>query len=278
MAKQVGVIGFRGKIKNQSYYSSKNGGELVRTINEGMSARVKTAQEYANTRKNNSEFGMCGDFAGAIIKPISLRWRFILDSIATGKMVKSLKEIVKLDATGKWGERVVGDSYNDAILNAFNSFSKNEAPSDLVSALSTNLKYDSTAQKVFNVDAINLSADEVNRLMALGANGATGISYVYSIVKPQYDAQTGVYTKAETKMEELTYIEGLGDFVSGHSSMLFDVDGEQAININPTAANAVSGILTIILPYRNVGGASNTLQQLCYACWTPITTGTAPEP
>ena len=135
MAKQTGIIALRGKIKGQSYYGSKVGGDLVRTINEGMSARVKSSQEYANTRKNNAEFGMCGDFAGAIIKPITQRWRFILDSIATGKMVKAMKELAVLDTAGEWGKRVVKLANYGTIYEKFNSFSKNEMPTEIVNAL-----------------------------------------------------------------------------------------------------------------------------------------------
>lgn len=274
MAKQLGLHKVQGKVGEYSYYESKNGGSVIRGINKGMSSRVKTAQEYANTRKNNSEFGMCGDFAGAIIKPISLRWRFILDSIATGKMVKTIKEFVKLDVSGKWGERVLKEAYFDQVREAFTSFSKNEIPAEVITQVNSDFHYDSAANQVFTTNGVFLNADTVNSLIEAGANKIKSVLYTYEVTKPKYDNAAGVYTKAVSKLTQLSDFESEIALVADEQKMIIADDMTSSANLDLASTDTITGLVIILLPCRMIGGVTNILQQLCSACWLPITAGT----
>lgn len=270
MAKQSGIHGLRGKVNGMSYYGSKNGGALVRKINEGMSSRVKTAKEYANTRKNNAEFGMCGDVAGAIIKPFSLRWRFILDSIATGKMVKVLKEIVKLDNTGSWGERVIKSTYFDQIRAAFNSFSKNEMIQDVVSHLSLGVTYDVDNETLAMQAGDILSEATIQELIALGANYFYVKAFALKVSTPQYDANSLAYSQAVTSLTELGDFDNAADLTAGSTIHIFGATTTDSGTDPMDGANGLGALAVVFLPARKVGQSISILQQHCSAYMVPV--------
>lgn len=106
MAKQSGIHQIRGKVGEMSYYQQAgvNAG-LVRRINQGLSDRVKTAAEFANTRLNNAEFktaSLVGAAAGHSVIPA---WRSMFRRFAQANMVKRVQELIKQDTTHPWGLR-----------------------------------------------------------------------------------------------------------------------------------------------------------------------------
>lgn len=270
MAKQTSLIKINGKADGQSFYTSKNGGALMRSINKGMSARVKDGKEYINTRKNNAEFGMCGDFAGAIIKPISLRWRFILDSIATGKLVKTMKELVILDAVNAWGQRVISNANFDTIREALNSFSKNEMIQRIVTALQSGVVYNPVGN-IVNIGAMpQLTVADQQELLAEGVNYFITKVYGLSTTVPAYDANAMAYTKAETHLFE-TNLETSGE-IDGSAALdlLADTEGDCSLSIVDSATN-FGGLLVVFMPARKVGSSISVLQEKCSAYIAPAT-------
>lgn len=271
MAKQTGIHGLKGKVDGMSYYSSKNGGKLVRKINEGLGQRVKSSREYLNTRKNNAEFGMCGDFAGSIIKPFSLRWRFILDSIATGKMVKILKELVALDAIDAWGERVLKNTYFNQIRAAFNSFSKNEMILDYVNAVDGHVTYSAAGTKIHLSSIPELSEDTKQELLGLGANYFMTKVFALQANVPQFDANSKTYGKSDVKLVEVFSLNKQNDIALGSSTDLFGSD-EGVVSISPVdTATAMGAFAVVFLPCRKVGSSISILQQYCSAYIAPVT-------
>lgn len=267
MAKQSGIHGIRGKINGASYYSSKNGGQLIRMINKGMSDRVKYAKEYANTRLNNAEFGAAGSLAGAIVRPISQRWRFILDSIATGKLVKAIKAAMMQDTASPWGERVVPLTEMAHLQDVFNGFSKNEMPQEVVNGLQNYLTYNASTKVIKTSADIEMSGDTVQQLLDKGANYFSVKVYAFNVRKPYIGVDGKTYVPSESLFVDITT-----DFGHDHVSV-----AEENVIINthevknaPAVLNEEShlgGVLVVFLPERKVGSEYFTLQELCSAYW-----------
>lgn len=269
MAKQSGIHGIRGKINGASYYSSKNGGQLIRMINEGMSERVKTAKEYANTRLNNAEFGAAGSLAGAIVRPISQRWRFILDSIATGKLVKAIKAAMMQDTASPWGERVVPLTEMAHLQDVFNGFSKNEMPQEVVDILQNSMTFAAASNDLSISDAAGLSADTVQQLIDKGATHVTTKVFAFNARKPYIGADGKTYVPADALFVDIT-----GTFGEGHVAIAEDavVIPSGLIENSLAVLNEEShlgGVLVVFLPERKVGNEYYTLQELCSAYWCP---------
>lgn len=269
MAKQSGIHGIRGKINGVSYYSSKNGGQLIRKINEGMSSRVKTAKEYANTRLNNAEFGAAGSLAGAIVRPISQRWRFILDSIATGKLVKDIKAAMMQDTASPWGERVVPLTEMAHLQDVFNGFSKNEMPQEVVNVLQNKLTFNATNRTIeISEDAI-MTADTIQQLSDKGATHVTTKAFAFNVRKPYIGADGKTYVPAESLMVDVSSLFGKANspIVAGSILVPADTATDSLAVLNEEAH--LGGVLVVFLPERKVGNEYYTLQELCSAYWCP---------
>lgn len=269
MAKQSGIHGIRGKINGVSYYSSKNGGQLIRKINEGMSSRVKTAKEYANTRLNNAEFGAAGSLAGAIVRPISQRWRFILDSIATGKLVKAIKAAMMQDTASPWGERVVPLTEMAHLQDVFNGFSKNEMPQEVVDVLQNDLSFAAATNTLAISSDAEMSNDTVQQLLDKGATHFSTKVFAFNVRKPYIGADGKTYVPADSLFVDISSEFGTENTsIAPLSSILASAEEPQS----PAVLNEEShlgGVLVVFLPERKVGNEYYTLQELCSAYWCP---------
>lgn len=269
MAKQSGIHGIRGKINGVSYYSSKNGGQLIRKINEGMSSRVKTAKEYANTRLNNAEFGAAGSLAGAIVRPISQRWRFILDSIATGKLVKAIKAAMMQDTASPWGERVVPLTEMAHLQDVFNGFSKNEMPQEVVTSLQSFVTFNAATSSLNIVGDINMSSDTAQQLTDKGATHVSVKVFAFNVRKPYIGADGKTYVPAEPLFVDISSTFGQNNIAvaAGEGLIAGDTLSNSIAVLNEESH--LGGLLVVFLPERKVGNEYFTLQELCSAYWCP---------
>lgn len=269
MAKQSGIHGIRGKINGVSYYSSKNGGQLIRKINEGMSSRVKTAKEYANTRLNNAEFGAAGSLAGAIVRPISQRWRFILDSIATGKLVKAIKAAMMQDTASPWGERVVPLTEMAHLQDVFNGFSKNEMPQEVVNCLQNELTFTSATNTLSTDDPAALTSDTVQQLLDKGATHVTTLVFAFNVRKPYIGAEGKTYVPAEHLFVDISDVFGKKNVAIEIGTPIIADDSIENAPVVLNEESHLGGVLVVFLPERKVGNEYYTLQELCSAYWCP---------
>ena len=106
MAKQVGLFNLRGKIENKSFYKTAGVSDtVIRQIPEGLSSRVKTAPEYANTRLNNDEFKNANAIASFLMNAVPNRRASMMRRFAIAYMTKRGLEYIKA-GTGSWGQRI----------------------------------------------------------------------------------------------------------------------------------------------------------------------------
>lgn len=270
MAKQKGNHLYHGKLGGEVFYMQKGVGAVVRTQNEGMSERVKSAPEFANTRKNSSEFGGAGKLAGLAVRTVSQRWRYILDPFATGKLAKLIYEQVKLDTANPWGERELPATSMAAIQEAYNRFSKNEMEQAIV--LSINSATFDADEGLFNIstEAI-MSVDFVNRMKSFGADRVSVNIYAMECAKPQFDPASGKYliNPAHNTLrlidEKTTDVEVEGEFFGPGSWSATSAEVQNT-------TESLGGILVVMLPMRTVNNVDYVLQEHCAAYWKTIPT------
>ena len=268
MAKQSSLFKLRGKADGQSFYYSKNGEYLTRKINPGMSSRVKTAEEYANTRLNNAEFGGAGNLAGAMIRTVSKRWRYILDSIATGLLVKGIKEAMMNDNTHDWGKRTVLLADMPAIQDLYNRFSKNEMPQEIVDFVKANITSAGNGDTLTVNGDLALSGDLNSHYAALGADKVQCTLFCFGVSAPTVGADGKKYAPA---------LPAFGKVVALSATVGDDVDlieGATYPNV-PAVQNvaaAFGGVLVIIEPLKTINNKEHVLQQHCSAYWHSVAT------
>lgn len=272
MAKQSSLFKLRGKADGQSFYYSKNGEYLTRKINPGMSSRVKTAEEYANTRLNNAEFGGAGNLAGTMIRTVSKRWRYILDSIATGMLVKGIKEAMMNDNTHDWGKRSVLLADMPAIQELYNRFSKNEMPQEIVDFVKAKITSAGNGGVLTIDEALALNGDLDAQFAALGADKVKCTLYYFGVSAPTVGADGTKYAPALP-------VFGLIDAATaaiGNNENLIESNTHDDIPAVQNVAAAFGGVLVIVEPIKTINSKEYVLQQHCSAYWHSV--ATTPEP
>lgn len=278
MAKQLGLHKVHGKVGEFSYYQSKNGGSLMRSINTGMSDRVKYTIEYANTRLNNAEFGGAGSFAGAIVRGIPVRYRYILNPKATGELAKAAKAAMVHDNTSPWGFRKINSKYVPSIFLSFNQLSKNQMPEEIFSFISQYIKYDAEAGKVFTDNNYEISELLSNELKAKGADKVSLLLFGFSVTKPNRETNEAKYDSCYGTLESLSAISKVDASVEPGTVIIPDERvSESELPYNDQNTD-ITGILAVMLPEKTVGTNTYVLQELCAASWLQINDGTVPEP
>ena len=275
MAKQMGIHQIRGKVGGRSYYKTKGVEEGVsRSINQGLSARVKSGDEYANTRLNNAEFKNANSIATGAFKSVNTRKRGMMRNFAIAAMTKAALESIK-QGTGAWGNRKPTEELDQLICNLLENHAKGGAYDNKYGLFSlTGL----TSSGDFSV-AIQADEQSVNSLIAEGING--------------------MYVVPSLCLGAEVTLDGVSSFLGGnhvdspiHISFTPDVAMEEAFSgnvgtpssvglgqifYNAALATATHGfyVCLTILPYRLEGGSIYTLQEKCTFLSIPL--GQIPE-
>lgn len=259
MAKSSELLALRGKIAGKSFYAMKGvEGTLVRSINEGLSNRVKNDAAFANTRLNAAEFGSAGSMAGAVIRTVSKRWRTILQAFATAQLTKAVRNLIIQDTTNPWGERelsVVG--WEDSVRQSVSRLVKNSYEENFTDGV------DVPTQTEGQAITINLSttSQDSEGLASMGADGVRYEFYVQRVTAPQF--VNGKYTTPVASVEYL----GAADTVIGTATT--STITSTVLAHGPLSYEVMS-VIVVALPTRTLNGSTYVLQELCSCKWMDI--------
>lgn len=260
MAKSSELLGLRGKVAGKSFYAMKGvEGTLVRSINEGMSNRVKNDAAYANTRLNAAEFGSAGSMSGAVIRTVSKRWRTILQPFTTAMLTKAVRNLIIQDTTNPWGERLLSvANWQYLVREAVSRLVKNSYAENFANGIAASAS--GTSQPV-SVDIVTTAQDS-EALVSLGADGVRYEFYCQRITAPQFI--NGKYTAPVASV----------DFI-GAVDTTIGTPETQNVTGTPVAegedTDTMESVIVVALPTRTVNNETYVLQELCSCEWLPIT-------
>lgn len=253
MAKQSGIHQLRGKVGEHSYYRQTGiQSGLVRSINQGMSSRVKTDEAFANTRLNNHEFGQAGRLAAVLSRYISPKFRPMVLPFSQSKMAKILLEYIKQDSTHPWGRRnLTPSNARDAQIAALNLVAKN--------------RFDEFGFEVSideNTDVLNVGVTEetLNKLSAIGADGVIVRFIAATTWIGEYTNVTRDYAPSGPMAN--TYSDTLEGSAVG-DELVFKYTIPAAPPTGAPAFGAERTGVLIVLPFRTINGGSHILQENC---------------
>lgn len=255
MAKQSGIHQIRGKVGEHSYYRQTGvSSGLIRGINQGMSARVKNGEEYANTRLNNQEFGAACNAAGLLGQLIVPKFRPMVLPFSQSKLAKELLRLARQN-TEEWGERTLAADQVQQICDALNSTSKR----NINEFISVGVTRDSITEGSANVA---FTSDQANLMLSLGINNVTVTARVY-------DVATGKWNDVVKEMATGYFYTK--DITSPIDSVDLTPGGAETANESFTTDQFVPApnhagmqiVVFIFLPARVVNGTLYTLQEYC---------------
>lgn len=256
MAKQSGIHQLNGKVRGMSYYRQKGVEEgLARSINAGLSKRVKEDPAYQNTRLNAREFGSAGSFAGACISAISERQRTMLKDFATGACAKVVRDIIIGDTAHPWGDRQLeGTDWQKYMLDVLSNFAKVDFVSNVGGVWGVVVAAaEGAATWTPNAE---LHAGWGSTLAAKGATGATVDMYAYKVDLLDLGGKSlkGVGSIA---------LVGSVDAAIGEAATIKESATIGAAFTGVQAENSLQGVLVVVKPYQEVNNEKYIRQELC---------------
>lgn len=262
MAKQSGLHQLRGKVGEHSYYRQTGiipG--LVRSINQGMSARVKTGAEYENTRLNNAEFGAAAGVAGILGKMVMPKYRPMILPFSQSKMAKDILEIAR-QSGGSWGQRVVTSADTAALCETLTKTSKLTL-SDFVTA--DLIRENATT---FAAD-VQWSAEQATALVGLGISGIVASVVVFDLATGKYVAAERAIHKSNYRIDN--YNSGSMDVIAGSADEInLSITIEASFNPDPALYNGHRIAVLVLMPYRTINLVRHTLQEYCSFVAVPV--------
>lgn len=259
MAKQTGLYNIRGKVNGYSYYKQTGVNDtIIRRINEGMSARVKDDEGYANTRLNNQEFGFACKIAGIYGKMISPKFRPMVLPFSQSNMAKTLLDIIKKDpaAGAQWGWRTIPTAEGELPLAPLNAQAKipfSNYVSDFEAA------WEPTNPAQMNVDCtINWQAGLSELLATIGANGVRVRTLVWEVVIR--DPNKTALTQGSIEVRS-SAVDNFNEDDFSEASV-FQVPARRILN-PPTGVSVSKVAVFVLMPYRTIGGTEHILQEAC---------------
>lgn len=254
MAKQSGLHQIRGKVGEHSYYRQSGvASGLIRSINQGLSSRVKTGDEYANTRLNNAEFGAAANVAGLLGRMITPKYRPMILPFSQSILAKDVLELAKNHA-GFWGQRTITADDTPAIAAALTRLSKLSV-ADLV-----DLGFTRASATIVSVSGV-FSAEIVNDLAALGVDGIMYKISTYTLDSGQYNSATDHILRGDLRL--INSINQTLAISAGGPSV--DIDEQLTVSQTPAGPNRVRHqfAVVILMPYRTLNNTNYILQELC---------------
>lgn len=253
MAKQSGLHQLRGKVGEHSYYRQTGiVPGLVRSINQGMSSRVKNDEAFANTRLNNAEFGQAGRIASVLGQYITPKFRPMVLPFSQSKMAKVILEYIKNDTTAPWGQRnIVVSNSGDMQVFALNSVAKNRFE---------DYGLEMVVDEESGVLSVSYTNETVNKLAAIGANGFVINFLATTTWIGTFVPSTGKYADSYARANFYYH-----DFDAPVAGAIV----EMAYDLRPAPPQGWPAIMAertgvaIILPYRKINGVNHTLQEHC---------------
>lgn len=255
MAKQIGLHQIKGRVGDHAYYRQtgvRNG--LIRSINQGLSDRVKNGAEYANTRLNMAEFGQACRIAGVYGKLVVPKWRPMFLAFSQSILSRKIVALVK-QGTGNWGERSVAPASLPLVAGYLGEMSKLDFAS-LCSVEMSNIEIESTGGDNIGVSVdAETSADHIAALAAIGADGMTIKALANGIEVGNYNVTAKDYAPSSV----LSQVSDSKDVTAvGTSSLSMETT-------KPTSAAGTAALVVtlIAMPYRTINNVKHILQEQC---------------
>lgn len=245
----------RGKVGEHSYYRQSGiATGLMRSINQGMSERVKNSPEFANTRRNNSEFSGAANIAAILGTMVNPKYRPMILPFSQSNMSKKILEIAKTTPHA-WGQRVVSSGDTANLAEILTSQSK-LALSDVITANVNAVEVGGNLDVDFEY-----SIDQANMMKGLGIDGFAITIAAYNLATGKYDAQTASIRKSYRVL------------VGGNDSSKAITEGEDGsltlsldvpeFEFDPKGWNGHQLLVVVFLPYRTINEVNYTLQEYC---------------
>lgn len=261
MAKQSGIHQIKGKIGEHSYYRQTGvSGGLIRSINQGLSARVKADAAYANTRLNNQEFGAAANTAALLGQMVTPKFRPMILPFSQSKMAKEVFRVAR-EHVANWGQRVVTSEDTQRLCDILSAMSKRD-PQEFVSVSVTRTSATEATLSAEFTDA------QAILMGSLGINALTVVATQFDLATGQWSATGQIMTTGYLERKDTASVFNNTSVVGVGDSNTEDITVAQFI---PASGHSGHQILVfVIMPARTVNADPYILQEYCSFIAMPL--------
>ena len=262
MAKQSGIHQIKGKVGEYSYYKQTGvSGGLIRSINQGLSARVKNDEAFANTRLNNQEFGAAANVAALLGQCVTPKFRPMILPFSQSKMAKEILKVAR-EHTANWGQRVVTSEDTARLCEILSAMSKRDA----LEFVSTSVER--TSASIAQIES-SYTQEQATLMSSLGITTLTTVAI-------QYDLATGQWVPFAQQMttgyfyrnDSVRPFDGAPVTAGSEASSSEDMDVDTFV---PAANHSGHQIVVIVnMPTRSINGVQHILQEYCSFVAMPL--------
>lgn len=262
MAKQSGLHQIKGKVGEYSYYKQTGvSGGLLRSINKGLSARVKNDDAFANTRLNNQEFGAAANVAALLGQCVTPKFRPMILPFSQSKMAKEILKVAR-EHTANWGQRVVTSEDTARLCEILSAMSKRNVTEFVSLSISR--------ASATNAEIIGgYSNDQATLMSSLGITNLT-------VIATQFDVATGQWVPLAQEMST-GYVYKRNSEPGFDNDLITPGSGSDFNNNLPVAefipAANHSGhqiVVYVVMPIRSINNVEHILQEYCSFVAMPL--------
>lgn len=262
MAKQSGIHQLRGKVGEHSYYRQTGiSTGLMRSINQGLSQRVKTSEEYANTRLNNTEFGAAGNVAGLLGQMVYPKFRPMVLPFSQSKMAKEVLRVAR-QHEDNWGQRVVTGDDTAKLCDILSGTSK-RSPYEFVTVGVT--RTSATAATV----SASYTDDQATLIASLGITNISVKAALYNLATGQWNPLALEMATGYLQIGDVAYPMSAEEVEAGNG-----FTGSESLDVEtfvPEANHSGHQIVVfVVTPMRSINGTLHTLQEYCSFVAMPL--------
>lgn len=274
MAKQVGLFPLRGKIENKSFYKTAGVPEtVIRNIPEGLSDRVKTAQEYVNTRLNNEEFKNANWMATFLFNAVPNRRSSMFRRFAIASLTKGALSYIR-SGSGSWGHRIPTERFGAIAFDLLDNHAKGGPYDGEFGIFSVE-----TSQAGQIAISIDMSTPKVNEWLSLGIDGLFFVSVRGAGAEEVVDGSVRQYYGVSSPSPHQSDLDPDTPF---SETVLSFTPSPSALGMSPAGYTTSQGLpnngmfaIVTILPYRQEGGQDHVLYE--YSTYAVLDLGAIPS-
>ena len=267
MPLQKSIYKVKGKMDGMSYFFSKNGGYQFRSINPNMSELVKNDPRFALTRDYGFAFGLGANFAGALLKTVITRWRYLTRGNTHAVLTTKYNQYFK-DAQGLISGSTQHISNFFPIMRIdYNRLNKTNIPGWMVDFFNQQTNEDQSEHQLIIRQPLQLEQTDVEELMR---KGATTVRVTLYVLRVQLKSETGPERRvfyyegsisSRPILHQITTLEG-GETLPILPAATPHLDGD----IEPSIEDC-GGIFVLFEPLKRIGSTYYTLQRLVQGYW-----------
>lgn len=267
MPLQKSIYKVKGKMDGMSYFFSKNGGYQFRSINPNMSELVKNDPRFALTRDYGFAFGLGANFAGALLKTVSTRWRYLTRGNTHAILTTKYNQYFK-DAQGliDGNTRHISLFY-PTMRKDYNDLNKSMIPGWMVDFFTRKTEEDQTTHQLKILQPLQLEQTDIDELKL---KGATHVRVALFVLRVKLMYEEGPHRRVHYYEGSISNrpITQKSTSLSGDAplTILQDIDVFLEGDIEESQEDC-GGIFVLYEPYKNINGTSYTLQRLCNGYW-----------